>query len=198
MIYSDVLVRKKEYEAAVRCLNRYMEVKPSQTVRAYREIAQTYVRAKDLDKAQEYYQKAIDQEPASARNWRIMGRFLADDRKDEEKALPYLEKSVELMPDSTYGFMKLGEVYEALGRKEEAIKCYEKSLENYKIDIEEDPKDCCNYEGMADVLIHLDRFDEAQEMAHKAISLESHVFTCNCPFCYEGRFVKGRRKKRRF
>ncbi len=186
MIYSDVLVRKKEYEAAVRCLNRYMEVKPSQTARAYREIAQTYVRAKDLDKAQEYYQKAIDQEPASARNWRIMGRFLADDRKDEEKALPYLEKSVELMPDSTYGFMKLGEVYEALGRKEEAIKCYEKSLENYKIDIEEDPKDCCNYEGMADVLVHLGRLDEAQEMAHKAISLESHVFTCNCPFCYEG------------
>ena len=36
------------------------------------------------------------------------------------------------------------------------------------------------------MLVHLGRLDEAQEMAHKAISLESYVFTCNCPFCYEG------------
>lgn len=186
VIYSDILMRQKEYDAAVRCLNRYMEIRPSQTSRAYREIAETYVRAKDLDKAQEYYQKAVDQDPGNARNWRMMGKFLANDRKEQEKALPYLEKAVELAPDSTYGYMKLGEVYEALGRKEEALQCYEKSLENYKIDIDENPKDCCNYEGAADVLVHLGRLDEAQEMAHKAISLESRVFTCSCPFCYEG------------
>ena len=92
---------------------------------------------------------------------------------------------MELAPDSTYGYMKLGEVYEALGQKAEAERCYEKSLENYKREIEKDPKDCCNYEGMADVLVHLGRLDEARETAQKAISLECRVFTCSCPFCYE-------------
>ena len=138
-----------------------------------------------MDKAQEYYQKAIDLSPGSARCWRLMGKFLANVRKDQDKALPFLKKSVELMPDSTYGFMKLGEVYEALGQKEEAVVCYEKALENYRADIEKDPGDCCNYEGTADVLIHLGRFDEAEEMIQKAMSLEKKVFTCSCPFCYE-------------
>ncbi len=185
LVYSDMLVRVKEFERAVKCLNRYMEVKPSQTGRAFREIAMTYERAKDLDKAEEFYQKSVDHEPKNARAWRLMGKFLANERKDMERALAYLKKAVELAPDSTYGFMKLGETYEALGRKEEALECYEKSLENYRKDVEADPKDCCNYEGMADVLVHLGRLDEAQNMARKAILLQERVFTCSCPFCYE-------------
>lgn len=187
LLYSDILLRIKEYEAAVRCLNRYIEVKPSMTERGYREIAQCYERAKDLERAREYYQKAIDISPSSARCWRLMGKFLANVIKDQNQALPYLEKSVELAPDSTYGFMKLGEVYEALGRDEEAAACYEKSLKNYEEDIRKDPEDCCNYEGAADVLIHLGRLEEAEEMVRKAISFEHRVFTCSCPFCYEGR-----------
>lgn len=185
LLYSDILLRKKEYEEALRCLNRYIEVKPSQTERGYREIADCYQRAKDYEKAEEYYQKAIDISPGSARCWRLMGKFLANEVKDQERALPYLEKAVELMPDSTYGWMKLGEVYEALGREEDAVKSYEKSLENYRIDIEEDPEDCCNYEGLADVLIHLGRLEEAEEMARRAISLECRVFTCGSCYCYE-------------
>ena len=157
----------------------------------------TYERAKDLDKAEEFYQKSVDHEPKNARAWRLMGKFLANERKDMERALAYLKKAVELAPDSTYGFMKLGETYEALGRKEEALECYEKSLENYRKDVEADPKDCCNYEGMADVLVHLGRLDEAQNMARKAILLQERVFTCSCPFCYEGRedLAKAEEKK---
>ncbi len=185
LLYSDVLVRIKEFDKAVKCLNRYMEAKPSQTGRAYREIAMTYERAKDFDKAEEFYQKSVDHEPKNARAWRLMGKFLANEKKDMERALIYLEKAAELAPDSTYGFMKLGETYEALGRKDEAFACYEKSLANYQKDVEEDPKDCCNYEGMADVLAHLGRHKEAEEMAKKAIALQERVFTCSCPFCYE-------------
>ena len=114
-----------------------------------------------------------------------MGKFLANKVKDQKGALPYLEKSVELAPDSTYGFMKLGEVYEALGDQDKALECYERSLENYRADIESDPDDCCNYEGIADVLVHLGRLEEAEKAAHKAISLECRVFTCSGPCCYE-------------
>lgn len=185
LLYSDILLRKKEYEETVRCLNRYIEVRPSQTERGYREIAECYERAKDFEKAEEYYQKAIDISPGSARCWRLMGKFLANEVKDQERALPYLEKAVELMPDSTYGWMKLGEVYEELGRREDARKSYERSLENYMTDIEADPEDCCSYEGAADVLIHLGRLDEAEEMARKAISLQCRVFTCSSCYCYE-------------
>ncbi|MCI8888806.1 MAG: tetratricopeptide repeat protein [Hungatella sp.] len=185
LLRSDILLRKKEYDQVIRCLNRYIEVRPAQAERGCREIAECYERAGDLDKAREYYQKAIDLSPGSARCWRLMGKFLSNVKKEHEEALPYLEKSVELAQDSTYGWMKLGEVYEALGRKEEALECYEKSLANYRIDIEADPTDCCNYEGAADVLIHLGRYDEAVQMVENARALEKRVFICSCPFCYE-------------
>ncbi|MCI9502674.1 MAG: tetratricopeptide repeat protein [Hungatella sp.] len=185
LLRSDILLRKKRYEEVVKCLNRYIEVYPAQTDRGYREIAECYERQGDLEKAREYYQKAIDTAPGSARCWRLMGKFLANKVKDQKGALPYLEKSVELAPDSTYGFMKLGEVYEALGDQDKALECYERSLENYRADIESDPDDCCNYEGIADVLVHLGRLEEAEKAAHKAISLECRVFTCSGPCCYE-------------
>lgn len=63
--------------------------------------------------------------------------------------------------------------------------CYGRSLENYRREIEKDPSDCCSHEGMADVLIHLGRLEEAEEMVRKAISLQCMVFTCSSPVCYE-------------
>lgn len=185
IIGSDILTRKKKYEEAVRFLNRYIELYPAKTAYGYEEIAQCYEHAKDWEKAQEYYQKAIDHEPGRAKSWRLMGKFLANEKKDQEAALPFLQKAAELDAASTYGLMKLGEVYEALGNKAEAQRYYEQSLKNYQKNLDEDPFDCCDCEGMADVLIHLGRFDEAQEMIKKAMSLESGVFNCNAPFCYE-------------
>lgn len=184
-IKAMMLERLKKYEEAIRCMGRYMEVKPSQTSSAYREIASCWEDMKDYPKAEEYYQKAIDHDPKEAKNWRMFGKYYANKRKMQEEALPYLEKAVELAPDSLYGWMKLGEVYEALGRQDEAMSCYETCLKNYRLEIEKDPHDCCNYEGAADVLIHLGRLDEAEEMAHHAISLQNEVFYCSCPFCYE-------------
>lgn len=184
-IHACILRRQKKYEEAARCLGRYMEVKPSQVSSAYREIALCWENAKDYEKAEEYYERAISHEPENAKNQRMFGKYWANVKKQQKKALPYLEKAVQLDPDSTYGWMKLGEVYEALGRLEEAEKCYERSLENYQKEAQKDPGDCCNYEGMADVLIHLGRLEEAEDMAKKAMSLQYPVFTCNGPACYE-------------
>lgn len=184
-IYACVLRRQKKYEEAVRLLGRYMEVKPSQMSSAYREIALCWEKAKDFERARENYQKAIDHEPENARNWRVFGKYYAEEEKDLNKALPLLEKAVSLDEDSTYGWMKLGEVYEELGKNQKAQECYEKSLRNYQQELEDDPEDCCTYEGIADVLIHMGRLEEAEEMAKKAMSLQFSVFTCNGPACYE-------------
>lgn len=185
IICSDILTRRQKYEEALRCLNRYIELHPAKTAYGYREIAECYEHAKDYDKAREYYQKSIDTDPGEARGWRLMGKFLANVIKDQEAALPFLQKAIELNGESTYGYMKLGEVYEALGNAEEAKNCYEQSLKNYQKELEKDPFGCCSHEGMADVLLHLGRFEEAQEMIKKAMALESCVFNCSAPFCYE-------------
>ncbi len=185
LIQAKVLRAQKKYPEAVRSLGRYMEVKPSQTSLAYREIALCWERAKEYEKAEEYYQRAVDHEPKSARNWRSFGQYYAD-RKQYKEALPYLEKAVELEPESTFGWMKLGEVYEKLDRQEEAFPCYERSLENYQKEIESDPRSCCDLEGIADVLIHMGRLEEAEEIIKQVMSLQNGVFTCNAPMCYEG------------
>lgn len=185
-IYATILKRQNKYEEAAHCLGRYMEVKPKQTSSAYREIALLWSDAKDYEKAEIYYQKAIDHEPETGRNWRSLGKYYANTRKMPETALPYLEKAVQLEPGSTYGWMLLGEVYETLGQPEKSVHCYETSLKNYMQELEDDPDDCCTIEGIADVLVHLGRLDEAEEMAHRAISLQNAVFTCSSQICYEG------------
>lgn len=184
-IYADVLKRQKKYEEATRCLGRYMEIRPKQTCSAYREIALFWSNAEDYGRAEEYYQKAIDHEPETSRNWRAFGKYYANTRKMPETALPYLEKAVQLDPNSTYGWMLLGEVYEKLGQSEKSVQCYETSLNNYMKELENDPDDCCTCEGIADVLVHLGRLDEAEEMARRAISLQNAVFTCSSTICYE-------------
>lgn len=184
-IKASLLRRQKRYEEAVRCLGRYMEVKPSQTDSAYREIALCWEKAKNYEKAEEAYQKAIDYNPKNPRSWRMFGKYFAEERQQPQKALVYLEKSVQLDPESTYGWMKLGEVYETLGRQQDAVDCYERSLLYYRQEIEKDPSDCCNYEGIADVLLHLGRLDEAQEMIQCAIARQCTVYTCSAPICYE-------------
>lgn len=184
-IRSVVLRRQHQYEEAIRCLNRYMELKPAQTCSAYREIASIWADIKNYEQAEAYYQKAIDLEPDNSKNWRLFGKYYANTRKMQEKALPYLEKAAQLEPSSTYGWQKLGEVYEALGRPEDAVRCYETSLKNYQEKLAKEPDDCCICEGIADVLIHLGRLDEAEAMAHRAISLHYPVFTCGCPICNE-------------
>lgn len=185
-IYAAILKRQHKYEEAARCLGRYMEVKPKQTCSAYRKIALLWLDAKDYEKAEMYYQKAIDHEPETSRNWRALGKYYANTRKMPETALSCLEKAVQLDPNSTYGWMLLGEVYETLGQREKSVHCYETSLKNYMKELENDPDDCCTIEGIADVLVHLGRLDEAEEMAHRAISLQNAVFTCGSQICYEG------------
>ena len=184
-IYGAVLKRQKRYEEAVRCMIRYIEVKPSATSSAYREIASYYEAQKEYDKAEEYYQMAIDHEPENARNYRMFGKYYANSRDMQAEALPYLQRAAELEPTALYGWLKLGEVYEALGRMEEAKECYQKSLDNYIKELEKDPYDCCSMEGMADVLAHLGRFEEAEEMFKKVFSCQNTVFTCNAVECYE-------------
>lgn len=185
-ICAAVLERQKKYEEATRCYIRYIEVKPKQACSAYREMGLLWGRAKDFEKAEAYYQKAIDYDPESSRNWRAFGKYYAVTRKIPERSLPYLEKAVQLDPACTYGWMLLGEIYEALKRPEKAASCYETSLKNYMQELEKDPDDCCTIEGIADVLVHLGRLDEAEEMAHRAISLQNAVFTCGGQACYEG------------
>lgn len=184
-IYAGILSRQENYGEARKCYGRYMELKPSKTAYAYKEIALLYEKEKDYRKAEEYFQKALEDSPKEAVYWQSMGKHFFKEQKELEKALPYLERSVELEEERTYGWMLLGELYEALGRLDEAQGCYEKSLKNYQKKLEENPKNCCTYEGIADVLFHLGRLDEAEEMARQGIARQNWAFTCNKCICYE-------------
>lgn len=185
-IYAKILSRQENYDEARKCYGRYMELKPSQTAYAYKEIALLYEKEKDYGKAEEYFRKAIEESPEDAVYWQAIGKHFFKEQKDPEKALSYLEKAMELGDERTYGWMLLGELYDALGRSGEARKCYEKSLKNYQKKLQENPKNCCTYEGIADVLFHLGRLDEAEEIARQGIARQNWAFTCNKCVCYEG------------
>jgi general secretion pathway protein D len=48
--------------------------------------------------------------------------------KDYDKAKQYLEKALEINPDNPYALLNMGVVYEAEGKRDEAIKMYEKVI----------------------------------------------------------------------
>lgn len=185
-IYAKILSRQENYDEARKCYGRYMELKPSQTAYAYKEIALLYEKEKNYGKSEEYFQKAIEQSPGEAVYWQSMGKHFFKEQQKPEKAIPYLEKAVELEKERTYGWMLLGELYDALGRTGQARECYEKSLKNYQKKLLENPKNCCTYEGIADVLFHLGRLDEAEKVALQGIARQNWAFTCNKCICYEG------------
>jgi tetratricopeptide (TPR) repeat protein len=84
---------------------------------------------------------------------------------DVDKAIPHLEKSIELKPDLTTAYGILGEAY--LGKKE-----FEKAINVFNKGIESDPNNPNYYYSLGVAYCNLKKADEAIEVLNKAKELD--------------------------
>lgn len=92
-------------------------------------MAHTYLTNKRYDEAVAAAEKALELEPGSADPYATFGHVLIYSGRYEE-AVNMLEKAMRLNPyPPIWYFVNLGDAYDEVGRKEEAIQTYKKGLE---------------------------------------------------------------------
>lgn len=185
-ITAQLYSRMYREQEAIPYFEKYGQMDAAQYSYGLRMVAGCYADMEQFEKAEELYQKAIDEDTEEPLCWQSFGKYYWEERKDPEKALPYVVKALELKDSNRYTHLLAGEIYEALNQEEMARVCYEKSLELSLKDIEENPVDTCSYEAASDAYLHLKDYDKTMEMVREAHKLECEEITCSACGCYEG------------
>ena len=95
------------------------------TLELYHNIGSMYCVMKNYSRSVEWYSKAAENGDKLA--YRDLAWCLYMN-KEYEKALPWAEKAVKEYPEDHLGIYDLASIYQALGRKEEALKKFEHCL----------------------------------------------------------------------
>jgi Flp pilus assembly protein TadD len=111
---------------AVEHFRRALEIDPA-LPQARRELGQALWRLGELDKAEEAYRQAIEQNPSDVWAHDSLGLLIAA-REDWTNARNEFAIAVELEPGRGFFWANLGDAYLALGNKEEAERCYLRGL----------------------------------------------------------------------
>ncbi len=122
----------------------------------------------NLEKAIEFYDKAIQANPGLALAWNNKGYALKQ-LGQFEKAIPILARAIQLDRTSMTALNNLGDSLRGLGRNEEAIATYKQSL---KLDPNNYSTWCC----IGGCLYDLREFEKAIKIADKLIDLDPENF----------------------
>lgn len=172
---------QKDYDRALVYLEQYGRLKEDEQGFVWREIALIYAGAKRHEEAEPAFEKALESDREDEITWWRFGLYYLEDKKEAEKALPYLKKAVELDEKRDRSLLHLAAAYEALGDGGRADDYYQRAYEASMADVEEAPHDPCNLVSAAEILFYLKRYEESAELALKAEKY-AHLY-CSCPYC---------------
>lgn len=127
--YKAWLYKKAERnEEAIELYHR-IEKRPRRSLNVEKELAELYYRdlAHHADKALHYYQMLLEEEETG--DLHFYAGMCCYYKKDLEEAAKHFLREQELEPQDIDGYFRLGFVYEAMGRYEEAYEQSEKTIE---------------------------------------------------------------------
>ncbi|MEW5974864.1 MAG: rhomboid family intramembrane serine protease [Acidobacteriota bacterium] len=119
------LARKGETDRAISSLQRAIDLNPD-LVQAYTELGRIYLLQKEDQAASRVFEKLVQARPDGVSFESVGTLYLSKGRA--ERAVPYLRKATELLPDSTRTHLLLGAALQQVRQTEEAIESYEKAL----------------------------------------------------------------------
>lgn len=119
--------RMKDVDAALKVMHRVVALDPK-NVSALNYIGYTYAeRGVRLDEAEEVLLSAAELQPRDGYVMDSLG-WLYFKKNEYGKALAVLEQAVQAIPNEPVVYQHLGELYAATGRKDDAIRCYERAI----------------------------------------------------------------------
>lgn len=98
-------------------------MKPEDDVEYWIAMAYSLGRQGKSDKAQKYYEKALEVDPENVTALNNLANCLSEQGKEEE-ALKYLKYTTQVHPDYVEGWINLGLSYEENDDLDEAMKCF--------------------------------------------------------------------------
>ncbi len=147
--YMDRAIQLRKDERYVESVKKYKKaasINPSMTIKAYNEIGVIYVAMKENDKAAEAFQKAIDYHYNTEASQNIIGSL----------------------------HLNLGILYNNVGNRKLSIQQLSKAVEQFKIEVEENPDSVVVWKRYADTLATLGDFANAAKAFQKCIELEPY------------------------
>ena len=157
----ESLYNDKSLEYSLKAL----ELSPT-FVRTYFEIAQAYLNKKDLVKAIEYFQRAVDLNPDTGISHWYLG--VAKLQAGDKSGIKNLERSLEVknryMP-SEQEYSRMLSVYVELNDRPNIARTFERL-------IAVNPRDPQHYASLAAAYANLGRIDDAVAMARKAVQVD--------------------------
>ena len=131
-------------------------LKQKEAARKHYQEATSYLGAGNLEKAEEYFQNAYQENSFnSAYLWQIA--ITQKENQKYQEAIKSYDKLITMVPDKPLIYLQQGEIYETIGQKEKAEELYRKAIkvdENY----------ARSYLNLATLLLKQNRIEEAQEI----------------------------------
>ncbi|MCB1587078.1 MAG: tetratricopeptide repeat protein [Xanthomonadales bacterium] len=160
---ATIVGKQKNDKAAIRILTNSLKLIPNNSDLLY-DRAMLYEADGKTKKAINDLEKIIEDNPEHEFALNALGYTMADHDIDLEKAHEYIQKAMEIKPDSAAIVDSLGWVQYKMGQYEEAEKNLQKAMEL-------DDSDAEIYLHLYHALIKLDKKEEARELLRKAKDL---------------------------
>ncbi len=151
-----------QYEKAAEQFQQAVQLEPAND-RAYINLARAYQSLNQPDKAEETYKRAISVRPQYWRGYAYLGAFYSA-RAEYEKAEATWRRATELSPDSYISLNGLGANLLYLGRDNEAVQSFEKSI-SLRANL-------TAYNNIAVAQFHLRRFHDSVASYKEALKLD--------------------------
>ena len=130
-------------------------------------LGKIYLNAGNYDKAIEFLNKAIENNPKNANAYYLLGQYFSNIGK-HELAIENVEKAINI--DNKY-FDVLGKIYLNAGNNDEAIEFANKAIEN-------NPKNALAYDVLGHAFLNTGKHELAIENTEKAANIDNKYFDC--------------------
>jgi eukaryotic-like serine/threonine-protein kinase len=162
------LYRAARYDEAIDTFKKVIELQPDNYI-GYQQLGTVYQTIGRDDDALENYKKAIAIRP-SAQAYTNVGTLLHA-RRDYAGAIDAYQKSLELRPNSHIATRNLGDAYQRLGRRRDALLAYRRAAELAQKDLAVNRDDPETLSSLAVYLAKAGDVDGAARQLQAALSL---------------------------
>lgn len=154
LLYALAIVtdRLKDTNEALKLMQRVIVLDPT-NVSAMNYVGYTYAeRGTHLDEAEELLLRAAQMQPQDGYILDSLG-WLYFKRNEYGKSLAVLEQAVKVVPNEPVVYKHLGDLYAAMGRTKDAMRCYEQAIALLQVK----PSDDVNLEKLQEALSALEK-----------------------------------------
>ncbi|HSF01396.1 MAG TPA: tetratricopeptide repeat protein, partial [Solirubrobacterales bacterium] len=150
---AELLRGQRKFTEAEAELEKVIALNPD-AEEPYLTLARYYVEQKSYDKARAVLLRLAERQPRLAQAQFLLGR-LAIETENYDEAITRLSRAVDLDPDHDGAWTALGYAYEAKRQPEKALEVYRRAVKS-------NADNPAFVERLADLLIRMGRFQEAQ------------------------------------